>query len=57
MESAAWTTAMRPDRAVDVMKPVITMSGTMMIWNGTKAQTNRMNRKLFAHFTFHSASA
>lgn len=29
----------------------------MMIWNGTKAQMKRMNRKVFAHLTFQSASA
>jgi len=29
----------------------------MMIWNGTNAQMNSTNRKVFAHLTFHSASA
>ena len=33
------------------------MSGIMMIWKGTKAQMNRMKRKVFAQRTFQSASA
>ena len=33
------------------------ISGIMMIWNGTKAQMKRMNRKVPAQRTFHSASA
>ena len=45
-------------RAVDARGPVIRMiSGIMMIWNGTKAHMKRMNRKVLAHLTFHSASA
>ena len=36
---------------------VITISGIMMIWNGTKAQMKRRNRKVWPSVTFQSASA
>ena len=43
--------------SIGTPRPVRMISGIMMIWNGTKAHMNSTNRKVFAHFTFHSASA